>query len=68
MVLDEEEAQAWLTVVGEARLVLAARLGIEEDGWEELLPPERPEVGALHFLGWLQSELVEALSEELPGD
>ena len=61
--LDEERAGAWLRVLDESRLVLAARLGIEEDGWEESLPGSDPEVTLLHYLGWLQEELIEAMEE-----
>lgn len=63
-VLDDEQAGAWLRVLGESRLVLAARLGIEEDGWETGSPPGDPAVSLLHYLGWLQEELVEALGFE----
>jgi hypothetical protein len=51
-----------MRVVGEARIVLAGRLGIEEDGWEETASIEDPEVAMLHYLGYLQESLVEALS------
>ena len=58
-----EQAEAWMRVVGEARLVLAARLGISEDGWEEIIDPsDGPEVAILGFLGWVQDGLVQALS------
>jgi hypothetical protein len=62
-VLDEERAGAWLRILSESRLVLAARLGIEEDGWEEIMPDSDPEVTLLHYLGWLQEELIEAMEE-----
>jgi hypothetical protein len=61
--MDVEQAEAWMRVVGEARLVLAARLGITEDGWEETIDPsEGPEVAILGFLGWVQDSLVQVLS------
>lgn len=59
--LENEQAEAFMRVVGEARIVLAARLGIEEDGWEETASIEDPEVAMLHYLGYLQESLVEAL-------
>ena len=63
--LDIEEAEAWMRVIGEARLVLAARLGITEDGWEEDFDPENvpPQMLLLHVLGRVQEGLVEALLE-----
>ena len=61
--MDVSQAEAWMRVVGEARLVLAARLGIAEDGWEETInPSEGPEVAILGFLGWIQEALVGVLS------
>jgi len=60
--LDLEDAEAWLRVLGEARLVLAARLGIEEDGWEHDTPQEEPaEMLLLRLLGAVQNELVGVL-------
>ncbi len=32
--LSDGEAEAWLRVIGEGRLALAARAGFEEEGWE----------------------------------
>lgn len=63
--LSEGEAGAWLRVIGEARLTLAARLGIEEDGWEATHPEDDPGIAFLHYLGWLQGSLVEHLEDAL---
>ena len=63
--LSAGEADAWLRVLAEARLVLAARLGIEEDGWEGNLPEDDPPAALLHYLGWLQQSLVETLGDDL---
>jgi hypothetical protein len=57
-----EEAEAWMRVIGEARLVLAVRLGIEHDGWEEEADPaQSPEMALLGYLGYLQDGLVGVL-------
>jgi len=61
--LSAGEAEAWLRVLAEARLVLAARLGIDEDGWEDDLPENDPPVALLHYLGWLQQSLTETLED-----
>jgi hypothetical protein len=62
--LSTSEADAWLRVIGEARLVLAARLGIEEDGWEGGSGAnESFEMSFLRLLGALQEDLVAALLE-----
>ena len=60
--LELEEAESWMRVIGEARLVLAVRLGIEEDGWQETADPmQNPEMALLSYLGFLQDRLVQAL-------
>ena len=63
--LSAGEAEAWLRVLGEARLVLATRLGISEDGWEDESPEDDPPVALLHYLGWLQQSLAEVLGDRL---
>ena len=61
-----ETLEAFMRVVGEARLVLAARLGIENDGWEaELERGDDPELALLGWLGYLQDAAVEVLSGSL---
>lgn len=60
-----EQAEAWMRVVGEARLLLAGRLEITDDGWEERIEPAAgPEMAILAFLGYVQDALVGALSAE----
>lgn len=61
-VIDDETAQAWMRAIGDARLVLADRLGIEEDGWEEVRSPADSALDAmLAYLGGVQDALVEVL-------
>lgn len=60
-VIDDETAMAWMRVIGDARIALAHRVGIEDDGWEEHLDPASPEVALLHYLGYLQDALVGVL-------
>jgi hypothetical protein len=61
--LEPDEAEAWMRVIGEARLILAGRLGIVADGWEEDADPEQsPEMALLGYLGYLQDGLVTALT------
>jgi hypothetical protein len=63
--LTTEEAEVWLRVLGEARLVLAARLGIEHDGWTMDDIDDDPRGAVLGYLSYLQDSLVEALSPGL---
>ncbi len=63
-VLSVDEAEAWLTVLGDSRLALAARLGITEPGWE-VGDEDDPERITLGFLSYLQDQLVAILTERL---
>jgi len=61
-----EAIEAFMRVIGEARIVLAGRLGIEDDGWEsEMDMRSDPELALLGWLGYLQDAAVETLSELL---
>ncbi len=59
-VIDPETADAFLRVVNEARLALAARLGVEVEEDHDRLPSDSRQV--LDYLGWILEELTEALS------
>jgi hypothetical protein len=63
MTLTRAEGLSLLRALNEARLVLAARSGVIDDGpgWEERIPVD-PEVAVLAWLGYLESELLRALS------
>jgi hypothetical protein len=59
-----ETIEAFMRVIGEARIVLAGRLGIEDDGWEsEMDMRSDPELALLGWLGYLQDAAVETLTE-----
>ena len=62
--LDEAAALQWLRVLNHLRLVAAARLGIDADGWEERMPAaalDRDEMAMLELLGWMQEAMIAAL-------
>ena len=63
-VLSPDDAEAWLTVLGDARLALASRIGITEPGWE-IGEEDDPERITLGFLSYLQDQLVTVLMERL---
>jgi len=63
-VLTPDEAETWLTVIGDSRLALAARIGITEPGWE-IGEGDDPGRIALGFLSYLQDQLVTVLMGRL---
>jgi hypothetical protein len=69
VVLDFDNAQAWLGGLNDVRLALGVRLRVDQHSHDdlELLAPDDPmrAVYAVYtWLGWLQETLVEALMDE----
>ena len=64
--LDDEQATAWMGVLNDLRLVLGTRLDVGED-LPDLDPedPLGPAYAVYEYLGWLLSQMVDALSESL---
>lgn len=62
-VISLEDAEAWLKVIGDARLALAARSGIHDAGWEQ--DNTQPMGPIISTLGFVQASLVQALSKAL---
>lgn len=64
IVLVDDEPEAWLAVLNDARLALGTRLGVTEDTDFDTVDPEDPEVPAYEayvWLTWLEGDLVETL-------
>lgn len=61
--LDEEEANAVLRVLNEARLALGARLGIDVESDHDELPEDSRQV--MDYLGWIEEELAVELMRRL---
>lgn len=66
ILLNEQDAQAWLGTMNDIRLALGVRLNVEDNSYHyfELLPSEDPmqAVFAVYsWLGWLQESLVSSL-------
>lgn len=57
--LDPPTVQAWLRSIGDLRLTIATRLGIEQDGDEG--SPGDPMTDLYDWLGYVQGSLVDAL-------
>jgi Domain of unknown function (DUF2017) len=63
--LTPDEAEAWLTVLNDARLMLGTRLDVSEETDFGAVDPEDPdaqELAVYAFLTFLQGELVEAVA------
>jgi hypothetical protein len=67
--LSSDEADAWLRALNDLRLVLGTRLDVTEDTDFENIDPREPrgrDLAVYAYLAWLQEQLVEALSFEMP--
>ncbi len=68
--LDEDQIVAWLSAINDLRLVLGTRLDVTEDTYDD--PPAAPDdprasaFAVYGYLGWLEEQVVEALSAGLP--
>lgn len=65
--LSEEELAAWMGIVNDLRLVLGTRLDVSEEEVE--IDESHPDAAAhllYHQLGYLVSEIVDALTTSLP--
>lgn len=62
--LTEDEAGSWLGALNDLRLALGVRLGITEDFDGDVDPsdPRAPALNVLSYLGWLEENLLDALS------
>jgi hypothetical protein len=69
--LGEEEMVSWLDAINDLRLVLGTQLEVTEDTYDEEISDDDPRAPALaiyYYLGWLEEQVVEALSSGLdPG-
>lgn len=63
VILDDEEADAVLRVLNEARLALGARFGLDVEADHDELPEASRQV--IDYLGWIQEELTVELMRAL---
>ena len=64
LVLDRDEADAWLSWLNDIRLVLGTRLEVTEDTYDDSFDPDDPRaqlLGIYGWLGWLQESLISCL-------
>jgi hypothetical protein len=67
--IDDIDAEAWLHVLNDLRLVLGTRLGLVDDGDDASFDPEDPDAAAkvvYAYTGYLESQFVDVLAEVLP--
>jgi Domain of unknown function (DUF2017) len=65
--LDETEMTAWMGTLNAMRLVLGTRLDVDEEPRElDESDPEAPAYAVYEYLGWVLSQVVDALSADLP--
>ena len=63
--LDEEQLLAWMRSLNQLRLVLGTRLDVDDETSGEPPDPDDPDAevrGVFLYLGWLQEQVVRALS------
>lgn len=65
--LSEEQLTAWMAAVNDVRLVLGTKLDVDED-MDDIDPddPDAPLLAAYAWLGWVLSDVVDALAAGLP--
>ncbi|MEY2565745.1 MAG: hypothetical protein QOE35_274 [Actinomycetota bacterium] len=64
-VVDEDQLVGWLGALNDLRLVLGTRLDVTEDMYDHEMDPGDPRAPAFAmytYLGWLQEQVVDALS------
>lgn len=65
--LDDEQLNAWLRGLNDLRLVLGTRLDVSEELLDvDADDPDAPAYAVYEYLGFLLSEVVDALAEGLP--
>lgn len=60
--ISAQQLHAWMTGLGQLRLVIGTRLGLSED----FEPDDSPEYSLYGYLSYLQEQAVEALASILP--
>ena len=64
-VLQENQVTAWLGALNDLRLVLGTNIDVTEDMYDREMDPDDPRApsfAVFTYLGWLQEQIVDALS------
>lgn len=66
--LSDEQTNAWMVLLADLRLALGVKMGVTEETMEGDPDPADPEqwpLALLHYLGFLQNALIEAVARDL---
>jgi len=67
--IDDQQAEAWLGVLNDLRLVMGTRLDVRDDTESQPIAEADPEAAArivYAYAGWLEGQLVDVLADALP--
>jgi len=67
--IPEDEVPRWLALLTDLRLAIGTRLDVSEESMARELDPDDPDSAALsvlHWLGWVQESILDALTQEEP--
>jgi hypothetical protein len=67
--IDDRQAEAWLHVLNDLRLVMGTRLGVTDDDQAEPFDAEDPDAAArlvYAYAGWVEEQFVDVLASALP--
>ena len=62
--LEGEQIESWLAVLTDIRLAIGTRLDVTEETMDRELDqddPDAPALAALHWLGWMQESILQAI-------
>lgn len=67
--IDDAQAESWLLVLNDLRLVMGTRLDVTHESEAEEFDPEAPDAAAkivYAYAGWLEGQFVDVLADALP--
>ena len=68
--LEGDQVESWLAVLTDIRLAIGTRLEVTEETMERELDeddPDGPALAALHWLGWMQESILQAIDTRSNG-
>lgn len=65
--LKPQDVDPWLTLLTDMRLAIGTRLGVTQEDMDAEMDPRDPDAAAyaaLHWLGWIQGSILDALAPQ----